>query len=432
MDKTIVTSILAVNYFQLIWFVTYKKLLTKQESFVLTFLVLCQFILGFLLSNAYVAYFQLPFLFLQFIFAAKRLNNWFTPALLISFELSLVVLAWIPTLDTWDILHYNQQISSATYFNYFYFFIFLQQLLLFLILMLMNYLWKRFFPKNTPAFLPKKYKLLSLILLLFLFLAVSIKQINVLSGDTFSLMYSLFIIVGYTILITWNLMIVFKANNERQYISLLSETYNREKNKISLSNEFRQDYKMFLQSLTTYLEAGDQKKAIELLHSIIQYSDSLLTPNLFRKISMINNLPIQALLTSFFNKCLAADIQLNLHITESLTNVDMNIVDFIRCFSILLDNAYEATEQTAAPSIEISITGTMDTITIEVDNTYNNNTQISFSSFLQNNFSTKEGHQGKGLYIFISILKKYKQSSHNFTSKNDHFIAKFTVQKKRA
>ncbi|WP_375269657.1 GHKL domain-containing protein [Enterococcus sp. DIV0212c] len=401
-----------------------------RESLILTFCVLLQFMAGFLISSPYVAIFQLPFFLLQFIFSIRRVNNWFAPSLLISFEISLITLSWLPTLDTWDILHYNHQISETTYLSYFYLFIFLQQLALFLIICLMNYLWKRFFPSDTPLLLPKKYRLLSISLLFMLFLAVIIKQINVLTGDTFSLMYSLFIIVGYTILISWNLLIVIKSNNEKQYIALLSETYNREKSKISLSNEFRQDYKMFLQSLTAYLEVGDKEKAIEQLNGIIQYSDSLLTPNLYRKISGIDNLPIQALLTSFLNKCLAASIQLNIHITENLANIDMNIVDFIRCFSILLDNAYEATGKTTSPSIELSITGTAETVTIEVDNTYENNQQIPFSAFLQNNFSTKEGHLGKGLYIFITILKSYKQSSHNFTNKNNHFIAKFTFPKK--
>lgn len=401
-----------------------------RESLALTFCVVIQFGLGFLIHSPYIALFQLPFFLLQFIFSVKRLSNWFSPSLLISFEIALITLSWIPTLDTWDILHYNQQISNATYDSYFFLFVFLQQLVLFLVIGLMNYLWKRYFPHDTPALLPKKYRLLSVFLLFLLFLAVLIKQVNVLSGDSFSLLYSLFIIVGYTCLISWNLLLVLKSNNEKQYIALLTETYNREKNKISLSHEFRQDYNNFLQNLTTYLEVGDQKKALEQLKRLIQYSDSLLTPNLYRKVSVINNLPVQALLTSFLNKVLSANIHLSLHITENLTNIDMNIVDFIRCFSILLDNAYEATERTSNPSIEITITGTASTITIEIDNTYSNQVSIPFSTFLQNNFSTKEGHQGKGLYIFINILKNYKYASHNFTNKNNHFIAKFTIPKK--
>ncbi|MGX7245770.1 GHKL domain-containing protein [Enterococcus quebecensis] len=225
-------------------------------------------------------------------------------------------------------------------------------------------------------------------------------------------------------------MILVKYNNEKQYIALLSETHDREKKKITLSHEFRKDYKALLLSLTGYLESGDTEKTLELLRGIIDYSDSLLTPNLYKKISVIENLPIQGLLTSFLNRCLATGVQIDLQITEKLTDIDMNVVDFIRCFSILLDNAYEATEVANQPEIAINITGNTQTITVEVVNTFEEKESIPFNSLLQNNFSTKKGHQGKGLHIFLSILDNYKQSSYNISKKNNHFIAKFTILKK--
>ncbi|WP_207696216.1 two-component system, LytTR family, sensor histidine kinase AgrC [Enterococcus sp. DIV0212c] len=430
MNTSLLTSLIALNFLQIIWLVTYKRLFNLRESLILTFFILLQFALPFFIRHDYVTVLKLPFYFFQFAFAMKRLKNWFIPSLLISFENSLILLSWIPTLDAWDILYINQQISASTYMSFSVLFMFLQQFLLFLFIVLTNYLNVRFSFTNSIALLPKNYKFLSTIFLFFLFLSINLKQISVLSGDLSSLLYSSFIVIGYTLFIGFTILILVNYNNEKQYIALLTETHDREKKKIALSHEFRKEYKALLLSLTGYLETGDTEKTLELLHSIIDYSDSLLTPNLYKKISNIENLPIQGLLTSFLNRCLSSGVQIDLQITEKLGNIEMNIVDFVRCFSILLDNAYEATEMSVQPAIVINISGDVQSVTVEVVNTFDEKEPIPFQSLLQNNFSTKKGHQGKGLHIFLTILANYKQSSYNISKKNNHFISQFTILKK--
>lgn len=429
MDKSFVTSIIAVNFLQMIWLITYKKLLTLRESLILSGFVFIQFIVAIFISNSYIAFSQLLFLAIKFMFVARKLNNWFIPSLLISIENSLILLSWIPTLDTWDILHINQEISDQTYAKYLYLFIILQQLLLFFLIILVRYLNRRFALSNSISLLPKKYKLLSIVMLLLLFLPTSLKQFSVLNGDPVSVLYSSGIVIGCTVIVTLNVLLATKYNNEKQYIELLSKTYRQEKEKVTLSNEFRQDYQNLLLSLNSYLEQKEKKKAVALLNNIIDYSDPLLTPNLYKKISSISNPPIRGLLTSFLTKCLTATIDIDLQVTDNLTDLTMNIVDFIRCFSILLNNAYEATEQTEYPFIGVFIEGTQEFLTIEVRNTYNEEKKVSFQTLLQNNFSTKAGHQGKGLYIFMTILDQYPECDYTITQKENQFIANFTLLK---
>ncbi|MFD1899104.1 GHKL domain-containing protein [Enterococcus termitis] len=173
----------------------------------------------------------------------------------------------------------------------------------------------------------------------------------------------------------------------------------------------------------------DTKKALTLLHTIIDYSNSLLTPNLYKTIALIHNPPIQGLLTNFLKRCLEIDIPIKITVTDTLTNIDMNIVDFIRCFSILLDNAYEAVQETNNQLIEIMITGDSQFVKVTVKNTYTEDKNVPFQSILQNNFSTKKNHQGKGLYILAKIINKYKKASYQVAKKDNRFIASYSVHK---
>ncbi|OJG74133.1 hypothetical protein RV12_GL002771 [Enterococcus quebecensis] len=414
---------------QLLWLFAYKKILSFRETMLLSVILIVQIIVGWLIDDHFILLLLIPFFILQFLFPARKVNNWIIPALFLSFENAIVLLSWLVTLDFWDILLINHQISPETYSTYLKFFIFLQQFVFYLLLIFANYLNKRFKVTATLHLLPKKYRLLSVLLLFFLFTTIVLQQLSVLEGYPASYFYSTFMVICFTAFLSWNILLVVKQQNEQQYIAILNKKYEQDKEKIERSNEFRHDYKQLLIGLTSYLETNDTQQALGLLHTIIDYSNSLLTPNLYKTIAVINNPPIQGLLTSFLKRCSETDIQLKIQITEKLTNIDINIVDFIRCFSILLDNAYEAVQETDTKLIEVTITGDSRFVKVTVKNTYKEVKDISFHSFLQNNFSTKENHQGKGLHIFAKLIDKYKKASYQISKKEDYFIVSFSVPK---
>ena len=210
---------------------------------------------------------------------------------------------------------------------------------------------------------------------------------------------------------------------------LLAEMYAGEKQKIELATKFRHTYKELLADLTVDLKAKNLDHASQKLSNIIDYSDSFLTPNLYRKISMVNTPSIQGLLTNFIRKCDTASIDLTIQVTQDLSSSAMNLVDFIRCFSIILDNAYEAALISPEKSIFIEIEGDPDYITITIKNTYIENSEIALQDFFQNNFSTKENHQGKGLHIFSKIVASYKKATYRISKKDHFFILVFSVPK---
>ncbi|MFD2305016.1 sensor histidine kinase [Enterococcus termitis] len=395
----------------------------------MTIILVVQFLVGFLTDDHLVILLLIPLFILQFLFPARRIQNWLIPALFLSFENAIVLLSWLLTLDLWDILLIYHLISAEIYANYLNLFIFLQQFIFCLLLAYTNYLNKRFNITKTLHLLPKKYRFLAILLLFSLFFTFGLQQFSVLEGYSAPFFYSSFIIICFTAFLSWNILLVVKEQNEQQYITILNEKYEQEKERIERSNEFRHDYKQLLLSLTSYLEMDDTKKALTLLHTIIDYSNSLLTPNLYKTIALIHNPPIQGLLTNFLKRCLEIDIPIKITVTDTLTNIDMNIVDFIRCFSILLDNAYEAVQETNNQLIEIMITGDSQFVKVTVKNTYTEDKNVPFQSILQNNFSTKKNHQGKGLYILAKIINKYKKASYQVAKKDNRFIASYSVHK---
>ncbi|OEG11037.1 hypothetical protein BCR21_12200 [Enterococcus ureasiticus] len=429
LDRPFFISLLSLNLLQLLWLFAYKKILLFRETMILSIILIVQFIVSSLTNDRLVILLLIPFFLLQFLFPVKRVQNWLTPALFLSFENAIVLLSWFLTLDFWDILFINHFISFETYSTYLQFFIFLQQFVFYLLLIFANYLNKRFSMTVTLHLLPKKYRFISALLLFFLFFTIGLQQLSVLEGYSAPFFYSTFMIICFTAFLSWNMLLVVKQQNEQQYISILKEKYEQEQEKIERSNEFRHDYKQLLMGLTSYLETNNTKQALELLHSIIDYSNSLLTPNLYKTIAVIHNPPIQGLLTNFLKKCSEGNIQPKIQITEKLTDIDMNIVDFIRCFSILLDNAYEAVQEINLQLIEINITGNPEFVKVTVKNTYSDDSSLSFHSLLQNNFSTKENHQGKGLYILAKLIDKYKKASYQLAKKDNYFIASFSIPK---
>lgn len=429
LDRPFYISLLSLNLLQLLWLFAYKKILSFRETMLLSVILIILFTVGSLTDDHYVILLLIPFFLLQFTFPVRKVQNWLIPALFLSFQNAIVLLSWLLTLDFWDILLLNHWISTDTYSTYLKFIIFLQQFVFYLLLIFANYLNKRFSITSTLHLLPKKYRFVSVLLLFFLFFTVGLQQVSVLEGYSAAFFYSTFMIICFTAFLSWNILLVVKQQNEQQYIAILNEKYEQEREKIERSNEFRHDYKQLLIGLTSYLETNDTHEALRLLHTIIDYSNSLLTPNLYKTIAMIHNPPIQGLLTSFLKRCSDTDIQLKIQITEKLTDIDMNIVDFIRCFSILLDNAYEAVQETNSQLIEITITGDPQFVKVSVKNTYNVDVNISFHSLLQNNFSTKKNHQGKGLYILSKIIDKYKKASYKISKNENYFIASFSVPK---
>lgn len=100
----------------------------------------------------------------------------------------------------------------------------------------------------------------------------------------------------------------------------------------------------------------------------------------------------------------------------------MNLIDFVRCLSILVDNAFEAASMTEKPEIFLQVEKKEEHLTIILENNYSGN--IAMEHIFRKNFTSKEGHSGKGLHNFIRILKQYPNASYTFDLRDVLFTAK--------
>ncbi|EOH92900.1 hypothetical protein UAW_02941 [Enterococcus haemoperoxidus ATCC BAA-382] len=428
-DNVYFVFLLSLNYIQAVWIIAYKQFLSLKESLILTSLLVVQGITSIWLDNTYFTLLLLFFFLAQFVFVTRKLNDWLISSLLLVFEDALILISWLPTVDLWNILLLKSVVSLKTYTTNLFFLVIAQQLLLALLFFITRYILKRLALLNSLALLPKKNRGLSIAILFCLFLSIGLQQLGVFKGYSVAYFYSTFIVIGFNIFFSWNIFLLTKYYKEKQYSILLAEMYTQEKQKIELATKFKDTYKELLTNLTADLEVNDLDHASQQLNSIIDYSDSFLTPNLYRKIALVNTPSIQGLLTNFIKKCDTASIDLSLQVSQELSSSAMNLVDFIRCFSILLDNAYDATLVSQEKSISIEIEGDPNYITITVKNTYVENPEIALQDFFQNNFSTKENHQGKGLYIFSKIVASYKKATYRISKKDSFFIIVFSIPK---
>lgn len=428
-DNVYFVFLLSLNYIQAVWMIVYKQFLSFKEALVLTCLLVIQGITSIWLNNTYFTLLLLFFFLAQFIFVTRKLNDWLISSLLLVFEDAIILISWLPTIDLWNIFLLKRVISPDTYMTYLFFFIIAQQLLLALLFLATRWILKKSTLLNALALLPKKHRGLSLTILFCLFLSIGLQQSGVFKGYSVAYFYSTFIVIGFTVFFSWNIFLLTKYYKEKQYSMFLAEMYSREKQKIELATKFRHTYKELLADLTTDLKNNDLDHASQQLSNIIDYSDSFLTPNLYRKIAIVNTPSVQGLLANFIRKCDTASIDLTVQVTQDVSSSAMNLVDFIRCFSIILDNAYEAALASKDKRISIEIEGNTDYITITLKNTYVENADIALQDFFQNNFSTKENHQGKGLHIFSKIVASYKNATYRISKKDKFFILVFSVPK---
>lgn len=428
-DNIYFVALLSLNYIQAIWVLVYKQFLSVKESLILTSLLVIQGMVSILFNNTYFTSLLLIFFFAQFVYVTRKLNDWLVSSLLLMFEDTIILLSWLPTIDLWNIFLLKNVISPETYRTYLFFLVIAQQLLLALLFVVARYVLRKSTLLDDLALLPKKHRGLSLTILFCLFLSIGLQQSGVFNGYSAAYFYSTFIVIGSTAFFSWNIFLLTKYYKEKQYSVILSESYIKERQKIELASKFRVTYKKLLANLTADLQENNLAGASQQLSGIIDYSDSFLTPNLYRKVAIVKTPSIQGLLVNFIKKCDASGIDLSMQVSQDLNASAMNLVDLVRCFSILLDNAYEAAVISQGKSIALEISGDMDYITIVVKNTYVEDPDIALQDFFQNNFSTKENHQGKGLHIFSKIVGSYKKTTYRISRKDHFFIIVFSVPK---
>lgn len=430
MTLSLASFLFSISNLGSFWIIGYKNYLNIRHTLFLTACILLQLLMNFLGAFELSIALVFPIIATAFLFTGSFSKNWILATLYFFFHNMIIMLSWLITLEPLYTLLLTNVISLTQYRQFYPVAIIFQQVLLFSTLFTMRKRLMNRVPFQSIYFLPKRYIVQSFICFPLILLLSSMQKYSCLISNRtlfFSSTSSLLILSG---IFCYNIYMSSRLCQKQQEITLLTKKAKNDKKNISLANEFKHDYRNILLSLNTYLHQDQLEQARDYLSSITGYSNTLIEANQHSQIFSVNVLPVQGILSKFLERCENNNISTKLIFSENISysDITINSVDFIRCLSILLDNAVEAALEVSDPLIYVTIKRSKSALFIEVKNNYEGT--VSVEKALQNNFTQKKGHQGKGLTIFANLLKNYSDTSYYFAQKNNFFTAQFSLPKK--
>ncbi|MGX7150251.1 sensor histidine kinase [Enterococcus ureasiticus] len=429
MGVTMEVMLISLNYIQVLWLLGYKKYFSFRQVIFLTGYTLVEVLIYYVFQDSRAINLLIIFVGLEFLFIIRFLQSWILAALYFLLQNTMMLLAGLIAWDSLFILLIRRVITVEQFRQMDDIAWIFQQLLLFIFILITKKISSKFNIFESVSQLQKKYITQSILCIVVLYSLNVIRTISLLQMQIVKFAYLTGILLTFTGVFCYVIYLVSRFYQQQQSIRILSEKSFQEEEKLHLANEFRHDYRNMLVSLLTYLEQGQVVEARDYVSSIVDYSNSFIETDAYSQVAAIKSPPIQGLLIKFIESCRDKKIPVHFVVKQEISELDItiNLLDFIRCLSILLDNAVEASKGIEHPLIEVTMDIYEQSTVVEVRNTYVGN--LSIEKLLKNNFTTKEGHQGKGLHIFTKLLKHYRKASYAFDIEDDFFVASFSLPK---
>ncbi|EGO8154746.1 GHKL domain-containing protein [Enterococcus faecalis] len=190
-------------------------------------------------------------------------------------------------------------------------------------------------------------------------------------------------------------------------INQLNIIYSQEIEKLEDIKSFRHDYRNLLLTLTIYLKSNKVEEAIHLLEEITSYSESIITDTILKDLKNIQILPLKSILFTKIQKALNQQLDVKLEVVGSIEKIEINLLDFIRVASILIDNAIEAAQKAKVGTINLKIMQYPKELLMEVENSFDENDSITVKEMIKKGVSTKVDHSGLGLSYLVKMANRY-------------------------
>ena len=185
---------------------------------------------------------------------------------------------------------------------------------------------------------------------------------------------------------------------------------------------FKHDYVNILLSLSGYIEDGDMDRLKDFFESKIFPTKNLITGGDYKlnQLSNIGVLEIKSLLSAKMIYAHESGIDITIDIPDKVESFLIDTVDLARILGIFLDNAIESTLETEQPQIGLNIIQNKTGVSIIISNRFPDN-GVMLHKLKQKGFSTKNGHQGIGLWNAQKIISSYDNVLLETTMKCDYF-----------
>ncbi|EMS0875759.1 GHKL domain-containing protein [Listeria monocytogenes] len=174
---------------------------------------------------------------------------------------------------------------------------------------------------------------------------------------------------------------------------------------------FRHDFVNIMITLDESINTGNIKEVRAIYDEILSETKKDINRTKFDTAELMNisNPAVKSVLSAkaLFSK--QKNVQIELEIKQEISLYYIDILDYIRIISNLLDNAIEAAELAKEKKVIIAIFYRDDLLFTRIENT-RDSSKITIDKMFTFNYSTKGNNRGKGLSNVQDILQKYNNA----------------------
>ncbi|MTD39058.1 GHKL domain-containing protein [Erwinia sp. CPCC 100877] len=417
-----IPSIISLNALLFLWIVDYKIFFPKKETMIQSIYLIIIFSLSLLFSSRILSFATIFYLVFHFILLLKHFGSWLISVISLLWKFTIFLLVSLITFDL-PIFLFSVRFFSSSLLTALL--IISQSLLLMICCYTTRHLIKKLDIINMMSSIKKKYRLLSILtvclysVIFYLYLLGIVLHsfsLFILSAALLSITGILFSCLFYFIART------YKQTNDYKF---LAHSFSNITQKYEQLSDFKHDYNNILLSLNGYIETGDLDNAKQYMRSINDYSSEIFIPEYYLQLSKIAPMPIKSIIASFGERAIKQNIFFLLEVSTTINDVNMNLIDFVRCISILLNNSFEAVQSQDSPSVQVTFEKHEHYIMFTVKNP--DNSSAPLDKLMKKGFSTKANHTGKGLFTVNKICNNYSGVYFNIERLSGFFIATITI-----
>ncbi|MBS5820121.1 MAG: GHKL domain-containing protein [Enterococcus gilvus] len=177
---------------------------------------------------------------------------------------------------------------------------------------------------------------------------------------------------------------------------------------------FRHDYHNMLISLSESIKSKDISLIEDTYNKILNHEDLVIDKEHYSltRLNNLKTLPIKGVISAHVIQAWQKNIPVRLEVEDVIENESIDILDYVRVVSNLLDNAIEAAEKDAYPFLNIAFfkNNSEREIQLIIENSCSENS-LNIVKIFQKGYSTKGTNRGLGLATVQAILQNYQNLS---------------------
>ena len=181
---------------------------------------------------------------------------------------------------------------------------------------------------------------------------------------------------------------------------------------VGLYNEirgFRHDYAGMLVCMQMAIDSGNLQEIDRVYNEVLVKANLKLRSDKYTYFDL-NNIEDSALRSLIAQSIVYArnnGVEFTLEVKDTITNLQIELLDLVRIMSVLLNNAVEGSIESYKKQIEVAVIKMESEIVIVIQNSYQV-TPTHLENLFELGFSTKGENRGIGLNNVKEILDKYK------------------------